>query len=220
MSVSAIVILFTTSGTTLHALSREDAVRVDLLYQRGTQLAEVDSLDAAARQFEDAIKLDGKHAPSYVGLGHVHLKSGNLKGAEKAFRQALRKRKNFAPALNGLGLVFRNTEKMLDWAIKYFRRAVRADRGYVEAYYNLAQTYREIGNSRELDTYKKLVKMDPDHHDVWFQIWSDLQRWKSGSISKCAKGRGSVPPATPGESSTFRGSDLSCTVVEERRTHG
>ena len=59
---------------------------------------------------------------------------------------------------------------MLDWAIKYFRSASQADRGYVEAYYNLAQTYREIGDTKELDTYKKLAKLDPDHFDVWFQI--------------------------------------------------
>ena len=49
----------------------------------------------------------------------------NLKGAEKAFRQAiLRKRTNFAPALNGLGLVFRNSEKTLDWAIKIFPKCL------------------------------------------------------------------------------------------------
>ena len=105
-----------------------------------------------------------------MGLGHVHLKSGDFKAAEKAFRQALRKRKKYAPALNGLGLVFRNTDKMLDWAIKYFRSAYQADRGYIEAYENLAHVYRTIGDTKELDTYQKLVKVDPLHSDAWYQI--------------------------------------------------
>ncbi len=187
LPVFAVVVVLCTTKAPLDAASIANAGGVDSLYQAGMRLAETDSLVAAAAQFQTALKVNPKHAPSYVGLGHVHLKSGNLKDAEKAFRQALRKRKNFAPALNGLGLVFRNTEKMLDWAIKYFRRAVRADRGYVEAYYNLAQTYREIGNSRELDTYKKLVKMDPDHHDVWFQIGRVYKDGRAGRFRNARK---------------------------------
>ncbi len=152
------------------AQSRENASKSDSLYQMGMQLSEQDSLAAAVGQFQAVIKLNKKHAPAFVGLGHVYLKRGNLKDAEKAFRKALRKQKDYPPALNGLGLVFRNSDKTLDWAIGYFRSAYQADRSYVEAYYNLAQTYREIGNTRELDAYKKLVKVDPDHSDAWFQI--------------------------------------------------
>ena len=59
---------------------------------------------------------------------------------------------------------------MLDWAIKYFRSAYQADRGYIDAYINLAEVYREIGDTKELDTYQRLVKVDPNHSDAWFQI--------------------------------------------------
>ena len=152
------------------AQSRENASKIDSLYQMGMQLSEQDSLAAAVGQFQAVIRLNKKHAPAFVGLGHVYLKRGNLKDAEKAFREALRKRKNYAPALNGLGLVFRDMDRMLDWSIKYFRSAYQAERGYAEAYYNLAQTYRQIGDTKELDTYKKLVKVVPDHSDAWFQI--------------------------------------------------
>ena len=105
-----------------------------------------------------------------MGLGHVYVKKGDLREAEKAFRQALRRQKDYPPALNGLGLVFRNTDKMLDWALKYFRSACQADRRYVEAYLNLAEVYRALGDTRELDTYEKLVNMVPEHSDAWFQI--------------------------------------------------
>ncbi len=151
-------------------LSAAAVSRIDTTYAKAMASLEAGQLDEAAGRFRAALEINPKHAPSYVGLGHVYFKRGDLKEAEKAFRQALRKRKNYAPALNGLGLVFRKTEKMLDWAIKYFRSAYQADRGYVDAYYNLAQTYREIGDTKELDTYKKLVKVAPDHSDAWFQI--------------------------------------------------
>ena len=166
----AIAIVLCASKAPVHALSKENAGRIDSLYKKVIELAERDSLAAEAARFERAITLNKDHLPSYVGLGHVHLKRGDLKAAEKAFRQALRKRRNYAPALNGLGLVFRNTDRMLDWAIRYFRSAYQADRGYIEAYVNLAQVYRTIGDTRELDTYQKLVKVDPRHLDAWFQI--------------------------------------------------
>ena len=148
----------------------KDISRVDSTYKSGLAYLESGKYENAERCFQAALEINSKHAPSYVGLGHVYLKRDELGLAEASFREALRKRKDYAPALNGLGLVFRNTEKMLDWAIKYFRSAYQADRGYVEAYYNLAQTYHEIGNTKALDTYKKLVKMVPDHSDAWFQI--------------------------------------------------
>ena len=163
-------IFFSLGESSARGLSAQDISQVDSSYTTGMAYLETREHENAERWFRAALAINPKHAPSYVGSGHVHLKMGNLKEAEKAFRQALRKRKNYAPALNGLGLVFRDTDKMLDWAIKYFRSAYQADRGYVEAYYNLAQTYGEIGDTKELDTYKKLVKVDPDHSDAWFQI--------------------------------------------------
>ena len=97
----AIAIVLCASKAPVYALSKENAARVDSLYKKVIELAERDSLAAEAARFERAIRLNKEHLPSYVGLGHVHLKRGDLKAAEKAFRQALRKRKNHAPALNG-----------------------------------------------------------------------------------------------------------------------
>ena len=163
-------IFFSLGESSARGLSAQDISQVDSSYTTGMAYLETREYENAERWFRAALEINPKHAPSYVGLGNVYLNRGDLKQAEKAFRKALRKDKDYAPALNGLGLVFRNTDKMLDWAIKYFRSAYQADRGYAEAYYNLAQTYREIGDTKELDTYKKLVKVDPDHSDAWFQI--------------------------------------------------
>ena len=187
LPVILIVIVLTTTKAPLYALSQEDAERIDALNLKGTQLAERDSLAAAAAQFRAALEINPKHAPAYVGLGHVYLKRGDLKEAEKAFRQALRKRKNYAPALNGLGLVFRDTDKMRDWAIKYFRSAYQADRSYIEAYINLAQVYRELGDTKELDTYEKLVKVDPNPTDAWFQIGRIYTHGEAGRYRNARK---------------------------------
>ena len=72
------VIVLTTTKAPLYALSQEDAERIDALNLKGTQLAERDSLAAAAAQFRAALEINPKHAPAYVGLGHVYLKRGDL----------------------------------------------------------------------------------------------------------------------------------------------
>ena len=168
--IASIAIVVCSGESLARELSELDVSRADSTYTAGMASLNTGEYENAERCFRAALDVNPKHAPSFVGLGHVHLKTGNLKQAERAFRQALRKRRKYAPALNGLGLVFRDTDKMLDWAIRYFRSAYQADRRFIEAYINLAGVYREIGDTKELDTYKKLVKVDPNHSDAWFQI--------------------------------------------------
>ena len=74
---------------------------------------------------------------------------------------------------------------MLDWAIKYFRSAYQADRGYI----NLPQVYREIGDTKESDTYEKSVKVDSGNQDAWFQIGRTYTYGEVGSLSECSKMR-------------------------------
>ena len=183
-SIAIVVCSGESSGKGLPAL---DVSKVDSSYSTGMAYLNAGEYENAVPCFQAVLKVNPKHAPSYVGLGHVQLKTGNLKEAEKAFRRALRKRKNYAPAMNGLGLVFRNTDKMLDWAIRYFRSAYQADRNFVEAYINLAEAYREIGDTKELDTYKKLVKVDPNHSDAWFQIGRIYTHGEAGRYRNARK---------------------------------
>ncbi len=144
--------------------------RAEALYEQAIAQVAEGASEQAAESFQSAIELYDKHAPSYVGLGHIHLQRGDPDAAEEMFRQALRKKKRFAPAFNGLGLAFRNRPKQLRQAIDAFRNALRADKAYVEAQYNLAETYRQFGSSETLRAYRKVVKMDPDHPDALFRI--------------------------------------------------
>ena len=185
--IASIAIVVCSSESSARELSVLDVSRADSTYTAGMASLNTGEYENAERCFRAALDVNPKHAPSFVGLGHVHLKTGNLKQAERAFRQALRKRRKYAPALNGLGLVFRDTDKMLDWAIRYFRSAYQADRHFIEAYINLAGVYREIGDTKELDTYKKLVKVDPNHSDAWFQIGRIYTQGEAGRYRNSRK---------------------------------
>ena len=142
-------------------------------------LFDSDSLDAAALKFRAAIEIDRKHAPSYVGLGHVHLKSGDLKAAERAFMDARRKLHKYAPAYNGLGLVWREKPKGLYTAIDYFKQALRYDRNYLEARYHIAEARYSLGEYDVKREAEKLLEMDagfaPAHRLLgeWYESFKE-----------------------------------------------
>ena len=150
--------------------SVEAEARVNVLYQQGLDLLQQNRLHESAKQFRNAIEIDRKHAPSYVGLGHVYIKMDSLKAAEHAFMKARHANKKYAPAYNGLGLVYWKKKTGRLWAIEYFRTAYQLDRRYSEAHYNAAEVYGELGDTKELDTYERLVDAFPDHGDAWFRI--------------------------------------------------
>ena len=151
-------------------LSRQTEVRVKRLYDAGMELLKQGRLVESGRQFRNAIEINGKHVPSFVGLGHVYLRQDSLLAAERAFMNARHVDEEYAPAYNGLGLVYWKKKTGRLWAIQYFRTAYQLDRGYSESYYNAAEVYRELGDTKELDTYERLVDASPGHHDAWFRI--------------------------------------------------
>jgi GWxTD domain-containing protein len=176
----AVAFVLGTSGEN-HARSTDTLqAPVEALYSEGMRLFEAEDLDAALATFRKALGINKKHAPSLVGMGHVYLKRGDLDAAEDAFMDARRRQRKFAPAHNGLGLVYMRKKKGLQWAIRYFQDAISADRTSSEAYYNLAATYRRIGDTKELMAYKRLARIAPEHWDVWFRIGCIYKNGESG----------------------------------------
>ena len=60
--------------------------------------------------------------------------------------------------------------KGLRKAIGFFRDALRSDKAYAEAQYNLAQTFQQYVSSETLGAYQDVLKIDPDHPDALFQL--------------------------------------------------
>ncbi|MDA0747197.1 MAG: GWxTD domain-containing protein [bacterium] len=157
-------------GGLAKGLSDSDQALVDSLYHGGMALLEANRAAEAEMWFQRVLEVDEKNAPALVGLGYVYLERGDLELAEDAFMNARRRDRKYAPAHNGLGLVYLQKEKGLQWAIQYFRDAISADRTYAEAYYNMAEAFRRIEDTKELVAYERLAKANPRHPDVWFQI--------------------------------------------------
>ncbi len=158
LAIAAMTLFNAEAGVT--SMPSEDRTLVQNLYSEGMDLFDSDSLDAAASKFRTAIEIDKKHAPSLVGLGHVYLKGGDLKAAERAFKDARRRKHDYAPAYNGLGLVWREKPKGLYTAIDYFKMALQYDRNYLEARYHIAEARYELGEHDVKREAEKLLQMD------------------------------------------------------------
>ena len=192
----AVCAMFAWAGLTqVQAGDNEALARAEAFYNQAVAREAEGASAQAAELFQSAIDAYNKHAPSYVGLGHIHLARSDLDAAEAMFRQALRKKKRFAPAFNGLGLVYGRRPKALRQAIDAFRNALRADKSYVEAQYNLAETYRRFGSSETLGAYRKVAKMDSGHPDALFRIGViEESKGKYGKAEKAYLNQISVNP--------------------------
>ncbi|MDE3260285.1 MAG: GWxTD domain-containing protein [Gemmatimonadota bacterium] len=177
--VAIAAVTFFNAEAVATSMSTEDRALVKNLYSEGMDLLESDSLDAAAANFRAAIEIDSKHAPSHVGLGHVYLKDGDLKSAERAFVDARRRQHKYAPAYNGLGLVWREKPKGLYTAIDYFKKALQYDRNYLEARYHIAEARYALGEHDVKREAEKLLQMNatfaPAHKLLgeWYETFKE-----------------------------------------------
>ena len=158
LAIAAMTLFNAEAGVT--SMPSEDRTLVQNLYSEGMDLFDSDRLDEAAAKFRAVIEIDRKHAPSYVGLGHVYLKGGDLKAAERAFMDARRRKHDFAPAYNGFGLVWREKPKGLYTAIDYFKKALQYNRNYLEARYHIAEARYALGEHDVKREAEKLLEMD------------------------------------------------------------
>ncbi len=133
--------------------------------------ADTDSL----RQLEEAIERASKDGNLWVRLGYAYFSAGDLKQAEKAFRNGMRY-VNSAASYNGMGLIFMYSKTYHKYnALQYFRRALGIDPTYIEAQINLAQLYIDLKNDSAEKALMKVIAMDSTYTPAYLQLgkWHD-----------------------------------------------
>ena len=122
-----------------------------------------------------------KDGVEWIDRGMVYLLRGLLEQAEDAFEEAQNFSNAQTLALNGLGLVYARRPNLRSRAIDYFQRAVQTDSAYVEAYYNMAETYMKIGTGQVVDVAKKALQLDPEYISAYHLLgdWFSRGDWYS-----------------------------------------
>ncbi len=112
-------------------------------YTRGSDVAspDLESLNKAAEQYNEALKLVPNLPDALNGLGLVALRTNKLDDAIRRFKQAITARPTFADAYNNLGVVYR-TKGDLNTARLNYVRALQIDPGHKLAKENLTNLDR------------------------------------------------------------------------------
>jgi Flp pilus assembly protein TadD len=102
---------------------------------------ELGLMDDAQRAFKQALKIDGRSALALRGLGILAIDRRNYAAAESYLKKACEIEED-PGGFSLLGVALRNVGKDLEAEAAY-RRAIRLDPKYEEAYYNLGVLLRD-----------------------------------------------------------------------------
>jgi tetratricopeptide (TPR) repeat protein len=105
-------------------------------YNLGLVLAKKGDLDAAIREFQEALRINPYYSDAHNNLGLALVSKGYLDAAIQEYLEALRINPNNARAHNNLGVTHGNKGN-LDAAIQEFQEALRISPDYTDAQHNL-----------------------------------------------------------------------------------
>ena len=110
---------------------------------------------------EKTLEIDPAYAPARVALAVVEAKEGRKQAAEASLQRAIDDQPYFARAWYNLG-VLRYDGREHGEALRFFRRAVRLDPGYVKAHFAVVETLvREDRMDEARTAYRQLESLAP-----------------------------------------------------------
>ena len=133
---------------------------MDDRYLDACQQLEQNKLDEASVIFNSILQQDEACYKSLNKLGVIFAKQSNSEQAAECFKKALEIQPDYAPAIVNLG---NQAQEQGDYqtALDFYREAIDKDESYHMAYYNMAVTYKSMGN---LDEYFKYLKQYKHHY--------------------------------------------------------
>jgi type IV pilus biogenesis/stability protein PilW len=86
-----------------HTPTAKEREAADIHYQLGAEALRAGRREEAAREFDEAVRLDGRHAPAHLGRGIVFQYFGRMPDAEREYRRAIELDPELSDAHNALG---------------------------------------------------------------------------------------------------------------------
>lgn len=117
----------------------------------------------AAREFEEALKIEPTSDRGYIGLAQAQEHLGKLEEAEKTYQKAIALRPNYGPAYNWLGTFYFNRGRYDD-AMRMFRAMVDLTPDAFLGYSNLGGDYVMEGHYAEaIEPLKTSIGIRPTY---------------------------------------------------------
>lgn len=107
---------------------------------------------------QKAVEMDPKNEAALLNLGITLTDLGDYQAAANKLEAATKLRKQWLPAVNELGLAYRQMGRLND-AIEQFRKVIEIDKNFAAGYYNLGEA---LYRNRKTDEARKVVdKLKP-----------------------------------------------------------
>ena len=117
---------------------------------------------AAATSLADVLA-DATNGLGWSRVGQAYQQRGLLLQAREAFNTALTFPDGKAAAFNGLGLVAARRFEGFDEGVRYFKKALDVDPGFMEAYANLAQAHFDRDMTTGTRYANEAIERDPEY---------------------------------------------------------
>ena len=183
---------FLTAGRTAAALVATASVCV-----------EVNDLEAAARDLDEAIAQAPEWAAAHYERGKLWLRSDDMVKASEAFQRTTELLPTFAPAWANLGGTFGELDRPTE-ALAAFERALTLDPSSPQALNNVGVVRRELGRLGESEAaFRSVIQLTPGmafgHYNLGHTLF--LQGRFQAALSAYAEGQARDPEQNPVQAS-------------------
>jgi tetratricopeptide (TPR) repeat protein len=117
-------------------------------------------IDDTESAYKRALEIDGRSALALKGLGLLAIHRRDYEVAEGFLKRACEIEED-PPGLTLLGVALHNTGKVLE-AEEAYRKAIRIDPMYEEAYFNLGVVLRDRPSEAQV-LFRKALELDPEY---------------------------------------------------------
>ena len=132
----------------------------------GSALDEKGQIDAAIKEFQEAIRLKPDYAHAHNNLGSALYEKGQTDKATREFQEAIRLKPDYAEAHNRFGVTLVRKGQS-DAAIREFQEAIRLKPDYAEAHGNLGGALVRKGQIDEaIRELQEAIRLKPDYAEA------------------------------------------------------
>ncbi|HPW57240.1 MAG TPA: tetratricopeptide repeat protein [Candidatus Rifleibacterium sp.] len=136
----------------------------DLIYNYALAHYLQGNLYYARVYWKKALKLTPEDSEVYFNLGQIARDEGRLYAAIKLWRQALKFKPENVEVMNNIGVAYATLRSFGKAAI-WYRKAVKTDKNYALAHFNLANALFETGEYENAQKHAEAAaRLDPSSH--------------------------------------------------------
>ena len=160
---------------------------------------EVNDLDSAARDLDEALRLAPGWAAAHFERGKVWLRLDDMAAAAGCFRQAAEQLPGFGGAWGNLGATLGELDRPAE-ALRAFERLLALDPSSPQAHNNVGVVTRELGRLPESEAaFRRVIELEPNLAFGYYNLGHTLflQGRYQAAASAYGQGQGYDPDRNP-----------------------